>query len=111
MHRAWRSGGPAITWPSGHCIRAVGLLAETRESSPILGSVFIIQRMQNRIKQIGLPQEREEALPETFKREFVGRMGSICLGIHFNPSVQPPPLNVYDRNSNLFWINICLLIN
>ncbi len=63
--------------------------------------------MRNRIKQIGLPQEREEALPETFK----GGMGSICLGPNFNLSVQPPPLNVYDRNSNLFWINICLLIN
>ncbi len=39
-----------------------GPIAETRESSPILGTVFKLQRMGNRIKQI--PQKLEAVLPD-----------------------------------------------
>ncbi len=39
-----------------------GPIAETRESSPILGTIFTLQRMGNRIKQI--PQKLEAVLPD-----------------------------------------------
>ncbi len=59
-------GGPAIAilaiGNTGTFHSNSGPNAETKETSPILGAVFKLQRMRNRIKQI--LQKREAALPD-----------------------------------------------
>ncbi len=59
-------GGPRSPGHREHRDIPFGPIAEKRESSPILGSVFKLQRMRNR-KQI--LQKREAALPDASSRQ------------------------------------------